>query len=300
MRDMELSKDEIKSIPLGSEPDRILGIDRPLSGTVSVRRRVMDMVQHLPRPVRLFICISILFGILCAIFHGSILAFFNGLSTWLKSTGVYGLLLCMLLTIIASFPFTIGYAGLLLTFGLTYGFPYGFIPAYISTMIGAYSSFVVCRRYFSCYITEWLSKTTSIVVTKSIMAENQLQTLLALRLAPIPFGMNNCFCSGLDVSTKTFILATGLVQFKIIFHIYAGHALAALASSSAGNHLGSSHTRHWIEFVISISMLVVSIVLSSYLYWKYQKRIEDAMKLNSRYILETNRVDHDSGYYSSA
>lgn len=262
------------------DPDPQLSTDTALwinpeaqkNSDTSVFREIIRVVLELPRPVLFFACVSVFLGVLCLFFNKAVLGFLNSLATHIKNLGVWGYLLCFFAAIVTSFPFTVGYSIVLVLCGLSFGFPLGFIPGYLGTVIGASLAFIFCRIYFKDHVVLWLSKTMPIAATKEILAENPLQSLLFLRLAPIPFSMINCFCAGLDLPLRYFILATSIVQCKIILHIYAGHSLAVLAASrSAGNSSFIFH--HIIDFILSISLLVTFMILSSYMYLKYQRRL---------------------------
>lgn len=260
---------EIHSVSLVEENDSFINFMSISKATNqdSTKEKITRMIFNLPKPFMWFLCVYFVIGIICILYNKTILSTLNNISKHIYSIGWIGYLLVILLTIITSFPFTIGYSFALFLSGLSYGFPYGFIPAYLGTMIGSSSAFIICKYYFKDHVVSYLRKTTFITVTEELLESSPMQTLLLLRLAPVPFSIINCLCSGLNVKLGHFVFATGLIQTRILLHIYLGSTVANLA-------IADSHaTLHAIELCVSIVLLLGFMGLSTYLYWKYQKKI---------------------------
>lgn len=259
----------IQSVSLVKENDSFVNnIDNlKVNNQNSTKEQIARMISNLPKPFVWFLCVYFVIGIVCILYNKAILSTLDNISKYIQGMGWIGYLLVIILTIITSFPFTIGYSFALFLSGLSYGFPYGFIPAYLGTMIGSSSAFIICKYYFKDHVVSYLHKTTFIVVTEELLESSPIQTLLFLRLAPVPFSIINCLCSGLNVKFRHFMFATGLVQIRILLHIYLGSTVANLAIP--GSHI----TSHAIELCVSIVLLLGFMILSTYLYWKYQKKV---------------------------
>jgi uncharacterized membrane protein YdjX (TVP38/TMEM64 family) len=189
--------------------------------------------------------LSLFFGIgLCLFFYwfsssGYLAVFLE----WVKDLGYWGNLFFVIAFTITGLPFMlIGYTPLGLAAGYIYGRDgpiLGIIEASVTVLIGTITGsvlgFVLCRMLLKNWFQRKIDASPVLQAFMQTMESKGFFLVLVMRMAPIPFGVQNGLFSVSNVSILSFAVATvvGLVP-EIVMLVYMGTTMADLTSIVTG------------------------------------------------------------------
>ncbi|KIM68625.1 hypothetical protein SCLCIDRAFT_885490 [Scleroderma citrinum Foug A] len=184
----------------------------------------------------------------------------------------YGSLVLMIAVVIASFPPFIGHSTLMNVYGFTYGLQ-GFVPAAISTIAGSAAAFVTLRHLFRDRLRQWTSTNDNWQALESVIRAKGLGLIILIRVSPFPpWVYSNSLFAGIEaVSLAQFALATLFVLPRVLVFIFIGSRIASLSDGEQRSQMDAQ--TKFINFLVIIGSVVISLVVSSILYSFMKKEV---------------------------
>ncbi|WVQ81397.1 hypothetical protein IAT38_003521 [Cryptococcus sp. DSM 104549] len=185
--------------------------------------------------------------------------FFNNVALKLRAMGAWGVILLSLFAIVTSHPPLFGFSGSLTLIGFTYGVWPGFLIAFIASMAGSAVAFISVRAFF----LGWIKKNDKWEAFGHVMRAKGTPLVLMIRYCPIPWAVaNGLFASIESVRLWQFMLATVLIQPRLMIPVFIGSRLTSLASDSPSH----DPLRFWLNlFSIGLSS-AISVVTGVVIY----------------------------------
>jgi len=193
--------------------------------------------------------------------------FLTAYLTWVKNLGILGNIIFCIMFILISFPFILGgYTPLTLGAGAIYGIVIGTVTVSLGSTLGACLTFWVSR----CIARKWVEN--KVKQSKEfqffmllLQGDNQWLVLFLARMAPIPFGLQNCFFALTNISFRNFILSTfiGLLPFQVVW-THLGTTLRHLGKITSGELEMSFWQKLslFLQLVVVIALIAYFFVLS--------------------------------------
>jgi len=219
---------------------------------------------------RKYMYITITVFVLTALMYLSkqgITMYMSSLLNWVKSIGIWGNFMFILMFLLISFPIILaGYIPLTLGAGAIYGVAVGTFTVSIASTFGACVAFWICRVSARGWLEPRLRETNEFRFFFYLFQSKKYKMVSVLaRLAPIPFGLQNSFFALTDISFKEYFLSTwiGLLPFQVIW-THLGTTLRNLHKISSGEF----ELDFWqklslfIQLVVAILLLVYFVILS--------------------------------------
>src|SRR5581483_6988134 len=94
--------------------------------------------------------------------------------------------------------------------------------------------------------------------------------LLLIRLAPYPYNVLNTLLSATHLSLKTFVGATSLSLFKLMFHVWIGSKLSSISSN-----YNSKETNKALKMGMMIVGIIIGIGVIIYVWISARKAIKE-------------------------
>ena len=188
--------------------------------------------------------------------HGDI----SALADYLRSFGLAGVLVTILLFVIMTFTIVFPFMILSGAAGIVYGLWSGILISWTGEVVGAVVMFVFARFFFREMVEGLISKSIYLKKVDDYSAENGFKALLIARLLPLaPSGIITAVAAISKMSFKDFILATLIGKFPpVVIKVLIGHDLA---------FANENMTR-----LILVCLLVV--VVYAALWWQKKNRVE--------------------------
>jgi uncharacterized membrane protein YdjX (TVP38/TMEM64 family) len=231
--------------------------------------------------------VSIIAGVaLCGFFYwfsekGYLAVFLE----WVKKIGYWGNLLFVIAFTLTGLPFMlIGYTPL----GLAAGFIYGqdgpilgilnaSVTVLIGTITGSILGFWSCRVLCKGWFQRKINESPTLQAFMHTMESKGFYLILIMRMAPIPFGVQNGLFSVSNVSVMSFSVATivGLVP-EILMLVYMGTTMADLTSIATGDFEFGLWQK--IMLGIEIGMTVILFVLLFFLSREAMRKVKERQR----------------------
>jgi len=193
--------------------------------------------------------------------------YLSALLTWVKSLGIWGNVIFVLLFVLISFPVILaGYIPLTLGAGAIYGVIVGTVTVSIASTVGACIAFWFCRVAARGWVEPWLKDSNEFRFFFYMFQSGQYKMVSVLaRLAPIPFGLQNSFFAMTDISFKEYFLSTwiGLLPFQVVW-THLGTTLRNVQKIGTGEF----ELDFWqqmsimIQVVVAVLLIIYFVVLS--------------------------------------
>jgi len=233
------------------------------------------------------IIVSVIGGAgLCAFFYWfSATGYLAVFLEWVKKIGYWGNLLFVIAFTLTGLPFMlIGYTPLGLAAGFIYGqdgLILGILNASVTVLIGTitgsilgfWSCRVLCKGWFQRKINE----SPTLQAFMHTMESKGFYLILIMRMAPIPFGVQNGLFSVSNVSVLSFSVATivGLVP-EILMLVYMGTTMADLTSIATGDFEFGLWQK--IMLGIEIGMTLILFVLLFFLSREAMRKVRERQR----------------------
>jgi len=249
-----------ETLPLNSElPAEVLGVD--------------DNVKH-----NHVFCVSekkyfwgtVILVVLTVLFYISkqgITLYMSAMLNWVKSIGVWGNFMFVLMFLLISFPVILaGYIPLTLGAGAIYGVLLGTVTVSVASTFGACVAFYICRVSARGWLEPKLKNTNEFRFFFFLFQSKKYKMVSVLaRLAPIPFGLQNSFFAITDISFKEYFLSTwiGLLPFQVVW-THLGTTLRNLQKIGTGEFELDFWQRLslFIQLVVAILLVIYFVILS--------------------------------------
>jgi len=193
--------------------------------------------------------------------------YMSSLLNWVKSIGIWGNFMFILMFLLISFPIILaGYIPLTLGAGAIYGVGVGTLTVSIASTFGACVSFWICRVSARGWLEPRLRETNEFRFFFYLFQSKKYKMVSVLaRLAPIPFGLQNSFFALTDISFKEYFLSTwiGLLPFQVVW-THLGTTLRNLQKISSGEFELDFWQKMslFIQLVVAILLLLYFVILS--------------------------------------
>lgn len=246
---------------------------------------------------------------LCAFFYwfssaGYLAIFLN----WVKDIGYWGNLLFIIAFTITGLPFMlIGYTPL----GLAAGFIYGedgpilgilnaSVTVLIGTILGSILGFWSCRVLCKSWFQRKINENPTLQAFMHTMESKGFYLIVIMRMAPIPFGVQNGLFSVSNVSVLAFSVATivGLVP-EILMLVYMGTTMADLTSIATGDFEFGLWQK--IMLGIEIGMTVILFILLFFLSREAMRKVKERQRYayHSSWFSASPSFSNHSGSFAS-
>ena len=196
----------------------------------------------------------LLAAIVAAWFLLPLQSWLQAFSTWIKSLGVWGVLIFGLTYIVATVALAPG-SPLSIAAGLVFGF-WGFPIIVVSATVGAGLAFIVARYLARERVRRQIANRPKLVAVDKAVAEDGWKIVALLRLSPlVPFNLQNYGFGVTPVGFWPFLAATaiGIMPGTLLF-VSIGAAGKASASGSGG-------TLKWVLFAVGLAATALVSVL---------------------------------------
>eukprot|EP01089_Gocevia_fonbrunei_P010537 TRINITY_DN23468_c0_g1_i1.p1 TRINITY_DN23468_c0_g1~~TRINITY_DN23468_c0_g1_i1.p1 ORF type:complete len:294 (-),score=22.94 TRINITY_DN23468_c0_g1_i1:98-979(-) len=208
---------------------------------------------------------------------------------WIRSIGLWGNLIFVLAYLPVSFPFVIGFSLLGVAAGFLYSLQLGFCTALVGCLIGSHLSFWLCRHLLKSWLSDILqrSQPTLATIVNTITAEYGFVFVIMIRLAPIPFGVQNGIFATSELPWPIFSVATliGVIP-KVLLLTYIGSTMHDITSVVTGAHsFGTGQ-----KVMLGIQILVL-ILLFVFLYFVSRKVMQTLREAQNKLQEETQEED---------
>jgi len=219
---------------------------------------------------RKYMYITITVFVLTALMYLSkqgVTMYMSSLLNWVKSIGIWGNFMFVLMFLLISFPLILaGYIPLTLGAGAIYGVAVGTITVSIASTFGACVAFWICRVSARGWLEPRLRETNEFRFFFYLFQSKKYKMVSVLaRLAPIPFGLQNSFFALTDISFKEYFLSTwiGLLPFQVVW-THLGTTLRNLHKISSGEFELDFWQKMsiFIQLVVAILLLLYFVILS--------------------------------------
>lgn len=156
--------------------------------------------------------------------HGDI----SALADYLRSFGLAGVLVTILLFVIMTFTIVFPFMILSGAAGIVYGLWSGIFISWTGEVVGAFVMFVFARFFFRSMVEGLVSKSIYLKKVDDYSAENGFKALLIARLLPLaPSGIITAVAAISKMSFKDFMLATVIGKLPpVVIKVLIGHDLA--------------------------------------------------------------------------
>ncbi|KAJ1922172.1 Tlg2-vesicle protein [Mycoemilia scoparia] len=251
----------------------------------SIQVNFTNMSPHQRRGIlMIFVCMvvpMITVSILLWVFYKPILNFANGIAKWGQVHPIWAAIITISYLIICCFPPMFGYALTVTMSGFIFGFPLGFLPVFVGAMIGSILCFIFGRRWGSRYVRYIMEINVFLAECVKVVETGGFKLLLFVRMAPYPFNIMNLLLSATNISIYHYIAATAISLVKLLFYVYIGSNVSALADllmedSDDGN---SSHKKiSTLKLVLLLSGGIIAVATMIYIMFLARRRIEKLAK----------------------
>lgn len=170
-----------------------------------------------------------------------------------------------------------------------YGPVWGIINATVTVSLGTVGGsllgFWSCRKLFKGWFQEKVNQSPTLHAFMSIIESHGFKLVLIMRMAPIPFGVQNGLFSISNISGLSFSLATFIGVFpEIVMLVYMGTTMRDLSEIASGDF--KLDTTQKIMLGLEIGMSVLLCALLFYLSRKAMKKVkekerEHALRINT-------------------
>jgi len=200
-------------------------------------------------------------GFYCFIKSG----YFEIILNWISTLSWFGNILLVLLYIVISLPFAIGYAVLSLSCGLIYGLWIGWLTIVIGACAGFTASFLLCRKFLRDWTRNKISKNRQLKSILIAIEAHPSKFTILMRYTPVPFGLQNAICAVADIPFETYFIASLFAMLpEAFFWAYFGGTTArsitdiveGKAVFGVGEYIALS-----VELVILIVVIILSVVI---------------------------------------
>jgi len=182
----------------------------------------------------------------------------------LAALGWIGNFIFIMIYLVASFPVPMGTSPLILIAGFLYGVIVGFITITIGSMVGAALSFVVCRKMLSHWVDQNIIQRRQFLVTMlKAIERHAFKICFLIRMAPIPFGVQNAMFGISRMQFNQYMVATGvgLVPEHLLL-VYFGSTTKHLSDLLYGSDThGHSYERLFVASQIVVCVILLGIVI---------------------------------------
>eukprot|EP01087_Luapelamoeba_hula_P000712 TRINITY_DN1052_c0_g1_i1.p1 TRINITY_DN1052_c0_g1~~TRINITY_DN1052_c0_g1_i1.p1 ORF type:complete len:807 (-),score=191.88 TRINITY_DN1052_c0_g1_i1:93-2513(-) len=154
---------------------------------------------------------------------------------WVRSIGLWGNLLFIVVFTSVGFPFMLGYIPLTVGAGYLYGMVAGTITVSIGATSGAGITFLLCRTLTRKWVERHLASSSKFNLFMTEVENNAWKITLLTRLLPFPFGLVNGLFALSSISFPVFIIGTaiGLLPFQLMW-TYFGTTLRSITEAVNG------------------------------------------------------------------
>jgi len=202
--------------------------------------------------------------------------------SWVESIGEWGYLVIILLFMFNGLPFVpTGYS----IFGLSAGFIYPdhFLKASlavgIGTFLGSCLGFWVTRLVFKEWVQQRIAKKPTLQAFILAMEKLGFKLVLMMRMAPIPFGIQNGLFSVSNIPFDSFIVATILgVTPEILMLVFAGRTMASISEIATGRY----HLSFEQYLILGVEVMITIFLLAAIGYFsrKAMREVKFKQRLN--------------------
>ncbi|KAI8055682.1 hypothetical protein BDF22DRAFT_740977 [Syncephalis plumigaleata] len=149
----------------------------------SYRKPLASFRSHLPitsqwrrlMPMIIVGLVYLVIGVLFLVYFKDLLPVLERLAEWLRSHGIWGLLLLASLICLTGFPFMPGYSTLVTMSGFVFGVPLGFLTAFM---------LCICRRWARNYTEKLAASSRHLSAVLHAVERRGWKLLLLIRVAP--------------------------------------------------------------------------------------------------------------------
>ncbi|KAI9141030.1 snare associated Golgi protein-domain-containing protein [Paraphysoderma sedebokerense] len=260
--------------------DRIDNSEPPPSpdatiGTSNVRRRTYLVL--------FIVVVSIAIGAAgLYVFREPVAKGLTQLYDFIKSLGLGGDFLLLLLIILTCFPPIFGYSILVFMCGFIYGFPHGFLPLATGSMIGALGCFTLSRTLFKEYFNRISLKYRYLLQVNKVIEQKGFWILLCVRLGPWPYSAVNVLAAQTSISAWSFGFASLIALPKFLISIYIGSTLTSLVDAMNSN----MEFKNPIALVISAVGITVSIIGAIWFSWVIRREVKKMNQVDEEILLD--------------
>lgn len=179
-----------------------------------------------------------------------------GLADYLRSFGLWSIVITLILFIIMTFTVVFPFMILSGAAGIMYGLFWGVIISWIGEVVGAVAMFLFARYFFRSSIEGWIQKSNYLQQVDEYSATKGFRTLLIARLLPLaPSGIITAVAAISRISARDFFLATLIGKLPpVVIKVLLGHDIV---------FAGENMTR-----LIVVASVVVVVYLGL---WRYKK-----------------------------
>lgn len=209
---------------------------------------------------------------------------------WVKSIGLWGNFLFSAMFIIISFPFILGgYIPLALGAGALYGIVIGTLTISIGSTLGACLTFWMSRAIGRRWVEKKVKQTKEFRLFKILLqGDNQFLVTFLIRMAPIPFGLQNSFFAMTSISFRDYFMSTfiGLLPCQIIW-THLGTTLRNLSKINSGELELTAFQKLSLAFQI----LILFVLVGYFMILSKRMKEKDNQEMNNRDDLELQNVN---------
>jgi len=193
---------------------------------------------------------------------------------WVESLGIYGYVVFVLIFIVISMPFGVGYMLICLACGFLYGIALGVLTIFIGCGLGAAASYFVCQRFMRQWIERKVRNSRKLSAVMVAAKKNGFKISVLLRFIPIPLGIQTGLLAISNIRFPIFLLGSllGMLPEQLLF-AYWGDAAKDLAQIASGEEEMSP-----AKIAFMVIGVVVAIFLTVFLVWLGRRAIRKAMR----------------------
>eukprot|EP01114_Cavostelium_apophysatum_P015324 TRINITY_DN4145_c0_g1_i1.p1 TRINITY_DN4145_c0_g1~~TRINITY_DN4145_c0_g1_i1.p1 ORF type:complete len:369 (+),score=53.42 TRINITY_DN4145_c0_g1_i1:148-1254(+) len=275
-----------------------VSLDRSRSNSISP---VMSAALEEEPPVsrrRFYIIVALVFALMAGLFFLNqqwMNSFLDTFFHWVKSIGYWGNFLFCFLFVVISFPFILGgYIPLALGAGALYGIVLGTITISIGSTLGACLTFWASRAIGKKWVERKMKSTREFHLFELLLqGKNQYIVTFLVRLAPIPFGLQNSFFALTSISFRDYFISTfiGLLPCQLVW-THLGTTLRNLSKITSGEVELSfwQYTSLVLQVVILVSLVAYFVIISR----KMKEREQDEATTHPN---EEHHYERDHGVW---
>jgi len=141
--------------------------------------------------------------------------------------------------------------------GATYGLGAGLVISAVSTMVGGWVAFAVCRTAMRTRIERWMLRYPSLARLDQAITTESWRFVLLLRVSPVmPFALTSYGLGLTRISQRDFLVGTMASLPALAGYV----ALGALGKQGMILMINSASPLHWIMLVAGIATVVYALM----------------------------------------